>query len=452
MKRAGFVLVTAIAATLAISGCTPTANAPSTNAPSTNAPSTDGAAPATADATANATNAEPVKLVVWGWLGGSADDINSKILSVFTNEHPNISVEYRAFPADSYETVLSTGLAGADGPDVAQLQAYGILQKHIDAGRLLEVNDQNVPGLSQFGTIVLDGARSTANGKVYGVPFAIQTADIFYNKKIFADNGLQEPKTWADFVKICDALKAKGIIPLGWNFKDTWETPLYQEIFGAAVYGSTDFQDKFLSGQAKLTDAPYVAGLKVLEDLVPYLPKDFTALNYADATTLFASGKAAMLPDGIWNVVQFRQANPDLDIGMFPAPPAAGGALDHAVTTTYVDGSFGVNVAGRHPDASLELLNWMSTKEFGNLFSSVLGQLSAVPGTEPADPLLKLALQFSQDAPNPYMCYAHLNGGTPACDQLMGENVQQILLGKETPEQAAANIQRGLDQWFKPGS
>lgn len=387
---------------------------------------------------------------MWGWLGDQVDNFNTKIFPVFTKSHPNISVEYRAFPADGYETQLTTGLAGSNGPDVVTLQAYGILQKHIDAGRLLELDDSVVPGLSKFGTTLLDGARSTKNGNVYGVPFAVQTAGIFYNKKIFADNGITVPTTWDEFTAAADKLKANGVIPLAWNFKDTWETPLYHEIFGAAVYGGDDFTKKFLAGQAKMTDPSYVSSMAVIDSLKPYLPESFSSLSYSDATTLFSSGRAAMVPDGVWNVTSFREVNSELDLGFFPAPPGPDAALDHPVVTSYVDGSFGVNVASTHRDASVELIRWMATPEFGGLFSKVLGQISAVPGVEPSDPVVKQTLDASKQYPHTYLCYAFLNGGTPPCDQLVSQGIQQMLLGKSTPAQVAASVQRGLDQWFKP--
>ncbi len=388
-------------------------------------------------------------LIVWGWYNGQLDDINSKIFGGYEKAHPGVTVEYRAFPADNYETNLTTGLAGSQGPDVVQLQAYGILQKHIEAGSLVALDNNNVPGLSTFDNFLLDGARGVKDSKVYGVPFAIQTAHVFYNKKIFAELGLSVPTTWEEFLSICDTLKGSKYFPLAWNFKDTWETPLYHEIFGASAYGGADFQTKFLSGQVKLTDPAYIASLDRLVQLKPYLPSGFTALGYSDATTTFASGKAAMLPDGIWNVVGIKKVAPSIDLGIFPVPPNSGSSFK-ATTTTYVDGSFGASVKSTHPKESLDLLSWMTTKEFGQLYSDVLGQLSAVPGVTPQDPILNEAQQAATDSPNPYLCYSKLNGGTPSCDELVTQNVQQLMLGKLAPSQAAANIQKGLDQWFKP--
>src|SRR5262249_53076866 len=52
-------------------------------------------------------------------------------------------------------------------------------------------------------------------GKPYTPPTNPQIIPlVFYNKKLFTQAGVQPPKTWADFLSVCAALKAKGITPL----------------------------------------------------------------------------------------------------------------------------------------------------------------------------------------------------------------------------------------------
>jgi len=38
---------------------------------------------------------------------------------------------------------------------------------------------------------------------------------VYYSIPVFKKFGLEEPKTWEDFIKICDVLKANDVIPLG---------------------------------------------------------------------------------------------------------------------------------------------------------------------------------------------------------------------------------------------
>ena len=52
-------------------------------------------------------------------------------------------------------------------------------------------------------------------GKFYAVPVNIHGQNwMFYNTKIFADAGLEPPKTFPELIETGEKLKAKGIIPL----------------------------------------------------------------------------------------------------------------------------------------------------------------------------------------------------------------------------------------------
>ena len=72
---------------------------------------------------------------------------------------------------------------------------------------------------------------------------------MWYNKKVFADNGLKPPTTWDEFFKVADALKAKGIVPLvigtkeGWEAGHTFETILAQRPGRRRLQGPVDRQD-----------------------------------------------------------------------------------------------------------------------------------------------------------------------------------------------------------------
>lgn len=134
---------------------------------------------------------DKVTLSLWSW---RVEDVKAydKILARFEESHPKIDVEFKPFQATEYNNILATGLSGTAGPDVAQLRAYGGLQPLVEAGQLVPL-DGKVEALSGFDAKLLEGAKGHTDGKIYGVPFAYQTLQVFYNKKLFADNGIQPP-------------------------------------------------------------------------------------------------------------------------------------------------------------------------------------------------------------------------------------------------------------------
>jgi raffinose/stachyose/melibiose transport system substrate-binding protein len=389
-----------------------------------------------------------VTLSVWSWRPEDAATYK-QIFAKFHASHPNITVDFKPYKATEYNTILSTGLTQAGGPDVMQLRSYGLVQPLIKAGNLAAL-DGKVAGLSNFDTTALDGARGKADSKVYGVPLEMSTFQIYYNKDIFSKYNLQPPTTWDQMISAAKTLQAAGVTPFAAAGKDTWLLPLYDDAFAATRYGGPGFEKKVLSGQAKFTDPDYVAALDVLNQLKPYFPKDQMGLGETDVQTLFATGKAAMIPEGSFALAPIKAINSSLNLGMFTAPPAPGALVNNPLEVGWVDASYGLNAKSAHQKEALELLQWMTTSDFGHLVANDLKQVSLIKGVESSDPLLKQMAQSYTANPTPYLMLVDFRYGTPLGSDLEAAGLQKMLLGQQSATQVAGDIQNGISQWFTP--
>jgi raffinose/stachyose/melibiose transport system substrate-binding protein len=393
-------------------------------------------------------NGGDVTLSVWSWRPEDAA-VYRQIFTKFQASHPHVKVDFKPYKATEYNTILSTGLTQAGGPDVMQLRSYGLVQPLIQAGDLVAL-DGKVAGLSNFDTTALDGARGKKDGKVYGVPLEMSTFQIYYNKDIFAKYQLQPPTSWDQMISSARTLLAKGVTPFAAAGKDTWLLPLYDEAFAATRYGGPAFQKKVLAGQAKFTDPDYVAALEVLNQLKPYFPKDQMGLGETDVQTLFATGKAAMIPEGSFALAPLKAINPNLNLGVFNAPPPPGAVVTKPLQVGWVDASYGLNAKSTHQKEALDLLQWMTSTEFGQQVADNLKQVSLVKGVQSSDPLLGQMMQSYQADPTPYLMLVDFRYGTPLGSDLQAAGLQKMLLGQRTAAQVAGDIQTGVSQWFKP--
>jgi raffinose/stachyose/melibiose transport system substrate-binding protein len=391
---------------------------------------------------------ENVTLSVWSWRPEDAATYR-KIFDKFHESHSNITVDFKPYKATEYNTILSTGLTQAGGPDVMQLRSYGGLQPLIQ-GKNLTALDGQVAGLSNFDKTALDGSRGKADNKVYGVPLEMATFQIYYNKDLFTKYNLKPPTTWDEMISAAKTLKQHDVTPFAAAGKDTWLLPLYDDAFGATRYGGPDFEQKVLTGQAKFTDPAYVDALNVLNELKPYFPKDQMGLAETDVQTLFATGKAGMIPEGSFALAPMKAINPDLNMGVFNVPAAPGAAVDHPLSVGWVDASYGLSAKSKHQKEALELLQWMTTPDFGGMVADDLKQISLNKDVQPADELLKQMVQGYRSTPTPYMMLVDFRYGTPLGSDLAAEGLQKMLLGKQSATQVAADIQKGISQWFNP--
>lgn len=451
MSRITRVMAATVASLALLASCAPSSSAPPPGEEA--APPTTTTA-ATKDAAQEAAGSdectEPTTLRVWSW---RTEDIThyNKIFDVFTEQNPCIEVDFQAFVNTEYNQILQTGLTGSDGPDVAQVRTYGLLQPLVEGGNLIPLDDI-VPEALEIDESIISGAKGRADGKLYGVPFASQTLQMYYNIDIFAEHGLEVPTTWDEFMNVLDTLQAADVTPMAVGGKDAWMMPIVHEVLGNARYGGASFEADVLSGAKNFSDPDYVASLQVLKDMQPYMPADVVGVGYAESQVLFASGLAAMFPGGSFELAFFTGENPDLNLGVFQVPPPPGSVLDHPTSQSWADGNFGVSSNSAHPEESAKLIQFIASTEFGQMVADELKQFSPIPGVQFHDPVMADMWDLYSANPAPYLMLVNFRYGTPSGTDLIGEGVQELFLGDKTPEQIGTQIDTGLSEWFEPSS
>jgi raffinose/stachyose/melibiose transport system substrate-binding protein len=392
-------------------------------------------------------DAKNANISVWSW---RTEDVAAyqAIFAVYEKAHPGTKISFKAFKNTEYNLILTTGLAGSGGPDIAQVRSYGQLQPTIAAKSLLPLDD--VVDLSSWDANVLKSAKGKDDGKLYAVPLAQQTLQMYYNKDIFAKNGLTPPTTWADFMAINAKLRSAGVVPMAVGAKDSWTLPMLHQVLAAPRFGGSSFEKAVMSGGKTFKDPDWVASVDVVNKLKPYMPDSVVGVAYTDAQILFTSGKAAMFPGGSFELGFFQKQNPAMKMGVFQVPAPSGSPQTAPTTTGFADGSFGISAKSRSQAASKDLMRWMATKAFGQLVADKVKQLSAVPGVSYSDPLLRQMSASYAKNPTPYLLLVDFRAGTPSGTDLLGTGVQEMLLGKKSASAISTDLQTGVSQWFKP--
>jgi len=136
------------------------------------------------------------EVVIWGTLDAT----------VFEEVFRNIAQEDKAFSVVKYYSVeernfddeLLNAIAEGRSPDLVVLPAEKLV-KH--RAKLLAIPYTSIPQ-QEFRSTYVDGAEIFAlRDGVYAVPFAVDPLMLYWNRDIFASNGLaQAPTTWEDIV------------------------------------------------------------------------------------------------------------------------------------------------------------------------------------------------------------------------------------------------------------
>jgi raffinose/stachyose/melibiose transport system substrate-binding protein len=391
-----------------------------------------------------------VTLVIESWRNDDMSIWTDQIIPVFEKANPNIHVVFQPTPPADYNGVLDTKLQGGTAGDLISARPFDASLQLYQKGQLADLT--SLPGMSNFSSVAKSAWVTDDAKHVFAVPMASVIHGFFYNKDIFAQLKLTPPTTKAEFMAVLAAIKKDGrYVPIAMGTSDMWEaaTMGFQNI-GPNNWKGEEGRMALIKGTAKFTDAPYVQTWKELASWAPYMPDGFQAVKYPDSQQLFTMGKAAIYPTGSWEISQFEKDS-TFKLGIFPPPVAKKG--DTLYISDHTDIALGMNAATKHPAEAKRFLQWMTTAEFATLYANALPGFFPLSSAKVTlkDPLAMEFLSWRGKAKSTIRnSYQILSRGTPNLENELWAVSAAVINGTLTPEAAAARIQAGLDQWYKP--
>jgi len=213
-------------------------------------------------------------------------------------------------------------------PDIGCLNYNFEISRYVERGALSDLGDMPEADRILPELKPLIDVTATYPGRTSVLPYSLMAAAVLYNRQIFAQQGLQPPTTWDEFVAVCDALTAAGITPIYSTYKDPWT--IAQGAFDYSVGGMVDTTKFFNQLKKQGTDVgpgspvsfekQFLEPVERMQQIVPYSQENAASRGYGDGNVAFASGKAAMYLQGPWAIGEIAKTNPDLDVGAFPLP------------------------------------------------------------------------------------------------------------------------------------
>ncbi|MFF4288548.1 ABC transporter substrate-binding protein [Streptomyces sp. NPDC001633] len=280
---------------------------------------------------------------------------------------------------DDMAGFIGSKIAGGGPPDVAMLQQVGVLNEFAGKGWLKPLGPEAKAQLAKnYGKGWRDlGAHK---GTEYGVYFkASNKSLVWYNAQAFGSAGVQEPKTWAEFLKAARTISESGVEPVsvggsdGWTLTD-WFENIYLSQAGPEKY------DQLAQHRIKWTDASVKQALSTLGQL--FGRKDLLVGGNAGAlqtdfptsvTQTFSGGdapKAAMVSSADFAAANIAQTKAKIgtDAKVFPFP--AVGAKSPVVT------GGDVAVALKGGKAAQALLTFLASTDAARIWARAGGFIS----------------------------------------------------------------------------
>ena len=246
---------------------------------------------------------------------GAKSSMN-EIVNRFNDAYPDITVRIEPGNGGAYSEFLKTKESVGEFPDVMEMRDTAVYYR---AGMLEPLSDDLV---SLFQT------TTEFDNKTYTAPLSGEnTNGIIYNKKYFDENGFTEPKTYDEFISLCQAIKDKGdMAPLVIGGQDIWHIGFwFHKAYNDQVLSQdADFIKHCYDGSKDFSDPSFKAVLEEMQEIFQYAQDGWVSTPDAQITTFLVSDMAAMMYSGTHMFSQIEAADPNFEIGWFAVPSPDG--------------------------------------------------------------------------------------------------------------------------------
>lgn len=284
-------------------------------------------------------------------------------IAAFEEQYPEIKVELVLNPDAQNTSIIQTKLASGQPSDL-------ICYNKVSAENELEVA-KNCVDLSDepFVENLADKEILTApDGKIYGFAFAVKTGGmgVVYNKDLFEEKGVEIPKTYEEFLAVCENLKAQGVTPFYGPFKDVWTFQMWTtSTWGYyAAKSEPDLWDRLNANEIGWDEVPaFRESLEKAYDLYKdgYMQSTVLSDDYNSIPAAMSSGDYAMTVGSNTTVRDLLNAYPDIQFDMFPYPVYEG--EDEYLTISQLDAEFFIPKDAKHIEEARKFLNFMAQPE-----------------------------------------------------------------------------------------
>jgi raffinose/stachyose/melibiose transport system substrate-binding protein len=314
------------------------------------------------------------------------------LTKAYTASNPGVTFKTSYAPTDQVQTSVRAQLGGGNAPDIFVLYPGSgsamSMALVAEAGLLADLSAQ------KWTSAIPPNFKSSfaSKDKVYLFTAGLTVIGTIYNKKVFADAGVEIPKTWSELLSACAKFKAAGKIPLALGAQTQWVTQLITyALVASTVYADTpDFDDKQQAGSVSFAKSGWVEAMQRYMDLRDrgFFNDNPNGTTLEQQTSMVGTGQAAMAVQVAPLLPAFRAAATNAaDIDMFPFPGAD--TADKVWTWGAPNVGIGVSAAGKSQDAALKFVEFLGEQKNLNRWCELA---AAIPikrdATSKVDPAL----------------------------------------------------------------
>ena len=254
----------------------------------------------------------------------------------YEESHPGIKIEMETFENQAYKTKLKSAVASNELPDIFFTWGGGFSKSFVESGKVLALDEYYDKHKSKLPEAAVSYA--TYDGTLYGATYVTTISMLYYNQKMFAEQGLMVPQTWEELLLVCEAFNDKGITPIALSAKDTWGLAMIHDALALKSAGHVRVQKALTKDGQSYNSPEFLTAAIKLRTLIDNEAFSSRAadLSNDEAQAMLTDGEAAMYIMGSWTGgVIATDASDATDFDVVPFPEIS----NNAFATDFVGGA-----------------------------------------------------------------------------------------------------------------
>lgn len=321
--------------------------------------------------------AQAVEIEYWQYVFDARIKAMNELIKRFEVANPGIKVKHTTFPYADYQTKIAAAVPAGQGPDVVQLY-YGWLDNFVSAKFIQPLPRDAFPHdviEKEFYPIVQTMKR---DGEYYGLPTAVRTLALFYNKKLFQEAGLdpnKPPQTLDEYLEAAkktvkrdaagNMLSAGAVIDMPGQDLHWWREVLLRQMGGKPY--SDDNKTVAYDSEAGAKALNWYADLQRVH-------KVGQAGFMDEGQAAFRAGRAAMTVDGSFRLGAFGGIK-NFEWGVAELPASADGKRSNFAS--YWVNAITAKPTGAKLDAAKKFMAFTTSPEAMQVWLDMVGELPA---------------------------------------------------------------------------
>lgn len=310
------------------------------------------------------------------------EELWSILVEGFKEDHPNWTLELN-LTMESADNTQAQILAGTP-PVFFQPSINFSITQAMEADVVQSMEPVlNSPAYDEPGKTVRDTLMpgfdklNMKDGECYLIPFRFGGNGIWYNAKMFRENGWEVPETYDEFMTLCEDIKSAGITPI--MFTGTYAPYIYNMFLYPRICALGDGYQTSVD-MANLVDGAWSGDnvRQAIEEANEMLDKGYLAeeglgTDYLLAQQMFFEEKAAMIFCGTWLESEMKDSIPEGFEFEFMAPPVLENEDDRRLITAFASGLSLCSGSGKEVEA-MELTRYILSNKFMKDYAEKSGE------------------------------------------------------------------------------